>query len=122
MPNNRSMIALKRGDIVQARFDPVEGSEQGGIRPALVLSPNRDNLRSPVVIVAPLTTRKLDRLYPHEVLISAGDGAPLNSKVLLGQLRSLSKSRVLSFYGPTAPSTMRDVDAALQIAVGLDKI
>lgn len=121
MPNN-PLLALKRGDVVQARFDPVDGSEQGGIRAAIVLSPDRSHLRSPIVILAPLTTKNLDRIYPHEAHIPAGDGAPRESKALLGQLRALSKSRVLSFYGPTSDETMLEVDAALKIAVGLEKI
>ena len=122
MRNNGFMLRLRRGDVVQARFDPVEGSEQGGIRPAIVLSPNTSNLRSAVLVLAPLTTQKLDRLYPHESLIPAGDGSPVASKALLGQLRVMSKSRVLSYYGHISDTTMVEVDAALAIAVGLDKI
>lgn len=122
MRSNGHMLRLRRGDVVQARFDPVQSSEQGGIRPAIVLSPDRSNLRSPVVVLAPMTTRNLNRLYPHEALITAGDGPPLNSKVLTGQLRSMSKSRVLSYYGHVSDATMLEVDAALKIAVGLDKI
>lgn len=122
MAINRTLFVLRRGDVVHARFDPIEGSEQGGTRPALVLSPDRSNLRSPVVILAPMTTRNLDRIYPHEVRIAAGDGPPLDSKVLAGQLRSMSKSRVISYYGHVSDATMQGVDAALAIAVGLDKI
>ncbi len=112
----------RRGDLVQARFDPTEGSEQSGVRPAIVLSPDITNRRSPLLILAPLTSRNTERIYPHEVAISQGNVVRLDSKILLGQLRSMSKSRVLSFYGHVSDATMRDVDAALQIAVGLDKI
>ena len=122
MATNRTLFVLRRGDVVHARFDPIEGSEQGVTCPALVMSPDRSNLRSPVVILAPMTTRNLDKIYPHEVHILAGDGPPLDSKVLTGHLRSMSKSRVISFYGHVCDATMRDVDAALKIAVGLDKI
>lgn len=119
---NDHLLALKRGDVVQARFDPVEGSEQGGIRAAVVLSPDRANLRSAVMILAPLTTKNLDRIFPHEAHIPAGDGAPRESKALLGQIRTLSKSRILSFYGHLSDEILLEVDAALQIAVGLEKI
>ena len=112
----------RRGDIVQARFDPTEGSEQSGVRPAIVISPDVSNRRSPLLILAPLTTRNVGRVYPHEVAISQGNVVKIDSKILLGQLRSMSKSRVLSYYGPVSDATMIDVDAALQIAVGLDKI
>lgn len=113
---------LRRGSIVQARFDPVEGSEQGGIRPAIVISPNDFNRHAPIVILAPLTTRNLDRIYPYEVLIEAGDGTPRQSKVLLAQIRGMAKSRILSFYGHVSAETMLQVDAALSVAVGLKKL
>ena len=119
MPNNG---LLRRGDVVQARFDPVEGSEQGGIRAAVVISPDQANATSPVVILAPLTTKNLHRIYRHEAHIPAGDGAPRESKALLGQLRALSKSRVLSYYGHVSEETMNEVDEALKIAVGLEKL
>ena len=112
----------KRGDIVLARFDPTEGSEQSGVRPAIVLSPDRMNKRSPLLFLAPLTTRNLDRVYPHEARIQAGEVVQRDSKVLLGQLRSMAKSRVISYYGHVSDATMLDVDAALEIAVGLDPI
>lgn len=112
----------QRGDIVLARFDPTEGSEQSGVRPSIVLSPTSTNRRSPVLILAPLTTRNTERVYPHEALLVAGDGTPRPSKILLNQIRSMSLNRVLSNYGPISPQAMAKVDAALAIAVGLDKI
>ena len=54
---------FRRGDIVRVRLDPTEGSEQGGVRPAVVLSPDLINASSPVILVAPLTTKKTDRLF-----------------------------------------------------------
>lgn len=121
MPTEATRI-YKRGDIVQARFDPTEGSEQSGVRPALVLSPQTINKPSPVLVLAPLTTKNTDRIFPFEALIEAGDGVPRQSKVLLIQLRGMSKSRVLSYLGTIAPETLDQVDAALKIAVGLEKV
>ena len=69
-----------------------------------------------------MTTRNLDKIYPHKFYIVAGDGPPLDSKVLTGQLRSMSKARILSFYGHVSDMTMRGIDAALKIAVGLEKL
>ena len=112
----------RRGDIVQTRFDPTEGSEQSGVRPAIVLSPDGINVRSPLLILAPLTTRNTGRIYPHEVLLAAGNVVPRDSKILVAQLRSMSKTRVLSFYGSVSDAALREVDAALQIAVGLDPV
>jgi mRNA interferase MazF len=116
------MHILRRGDVVRARLDPTEGSEQGGTRPVLVLSPDRYAARANIVLVAPLTSQKTDNIYPHEALIRAGDGPPTQSKALLNQLRVCSKSRITAFYGHVSDETMKEVDAALQIAVGLTKI
>lgn len=117
-----SLRLYRRGDIVQARFDPTQESEQSGVRPAVVVSPDSVNARSPVLILAPLTTRNTERLYPHEALLEAGDGVPRRSKVLLMQLRAMSKARILNHYGSVAPQTMQRIDSALQIAVGLEKL
>jgi mRNA interferase MazF len=62
-------ISPKRGEILRVRFDPIEGSEQAGERPALVLSSNLINEHAPVILVAPLTTRKTDRVYAFEALV-----------------------------------------------------
>lgn len=122
MASSGHFLVLKRGDVVRARLDPVEGSEQGGTRPVIILSPDRYAARAPVVLVAPLSTQKLDNLYPHEALIPAGDGTPVASKAMLNQTRVCSRSRIVSFYGHVSDDTMTEVDAALQIAVGLTKI
>ncbi len=63
-----------RGDIVRVRLSPVEGSEHAGERPALVLSPNVINEHSPVILIAALTSKKVDRVYPFEVLIAPPEG------------------------------------------------
>lgn len=112
----------RRGDVVRADFDPVEGLEQSGVRPALVLSPEGTNRHSPLVILVPLTTKNLDRIYPFEVLIEPNEVVKRRSKVLLLQVRAMSKTRVSNFYGQLSDDTMNAVDAALQIAVGLEKI
>ena len=89
---------FKRGDIVQARFDPTEGSEQSGVRPAIVLSPEKLNKHSPLVILAPLTTKNLDRVYSFEVLLEADNVVKRRSKILLLQLRGMAKTRNPSCY------------------------
>ena len=77
-----------------------------------MLSPTHLNRRSPVVVLAPLTSQNTQRLHAHEALIPAGDGAPRESKALLGQIRSLSKSRILAYHGHISDDTMTQVDAA----------
>ena len=67
-------MRIKRGDIVRIRLDPVEGSEQAGERPAVVISLDIINQHSPVIIVAAITSKKTDKIYPFEVLIHQPDG------------------------------------------------
>ena len=110
----------KRGEIVRVRLDPVEGSEQAGERPALVLSPDLINIHSSVILIAAITSRKTDRVYPFEALIEPPDGGlTLRSKVLLMQIRSVDKRRLLGQYGSLQPDTMLRVETALRVATGL---
>jgi mRNA interferase MazF len=103
----------RRGDVALVCLDPVEGSEQGGRRPAFVLSPDLINEHSPVVVVAAITSRKADRVYPFEAKILPTEGGlKERSKVLLMQLRSLDK-------GHLGPETMHNVEEALKVATGL---
>ncbi|HEV2471647.1 MAG TPA: type II toxin-antitoxin system PemK/MazF family toxin [Chthonomonadales bacterium] len=110
-----------RGEIIRVRFDPVEGSEQGGERPALVISPDFINERAPVVLVAPLTSRKTERVYPFEALIEPPDGGiPQRSKVMLLHPRSVARDRIAGYYGAASAETMDRVEDALRVATGLD--
>lgn len=111
---------FRRGDVVWVRLDPVEGSEQGGRRPALVISPDLINEHSPVVLVAAITSRKAEKVYPFEALVLPPEGGlKERSKVLLMQLRSLDKRRLDGILGHLQPETLRQVDEALKIATGL---
>ena len=113
----------KRGDVVRVRLDPVEGSEQAGERPALVISPDFINQHSPVIIVAAITSRKADRVYPFEALIEPPEGGlSVRSKVMLMQLRSVDKRRVIGTYGSVSEKVMDEVEEALKIAVGLVRV
>lgn len=74
----------RRGDIVRVRLDPAEGSGQSGDRPGLVVSPDLINEHSPMVLVAAITSKKTERVFPFEALIAGGEGGlPQLSKVLL---------------------------------------
>ncbi len=115
--------APRRGEIVRVVLDPVKGSEQAGERPALVVSPDFINARSPVVLVAALTTRKTDRVYPFEALIEPPEGGvAVRSKVMLMHLRSVDKCRITHVCGILGPASMRRVEEALRVATGLEMI
>jgi len=114
---------LRRGDVIRVRLDPVEGSEQSGERPGLVVSPDLINEHSPVILVAAITSRKTEKVYPFETLVEPPEGGlPQRSKVLLMQLRALDKRRILGKYGALGAGTLERVDSALRIAVGLTRL
>ena len=116
-------MVLDRGDLVWVQLNPVEGSEQGGLRPALILSPRIINERSAILMVAPVTTRKLDRIYPFEVLVRAPDGGlELDSKVLLLHTRSIDRGRIKGRIGSLSGPVMDEVNAAINLVMGLEDI
>ena len=111
---------LRRGDVVRVRLDPTEGSEQAGERPALILSPDVINDHSPVIVIASITSKRTDRVFAFEALLEPPEGGlSLRSKVMLMQLRSVNKSRLLGYYGHASDVVMQRVDQALKVAVGL---
>ena len=117
MPSTNSP---KRGDVVRVRFDPTEGSEQAGTRPALVISAELVNEYSPVILVASITSRKTERVYAFEALLVPPDGGlPSISKVSLIQIRGIDKRRIVGHYGSVSPEVMGQVEDALRIATGL---
>ena len=108
--------------VVRADFEPVRGSEQAGVRPALIISSEAVNAVLPVVTVLPLTTRKNERrIYPTEALISAGEaGLPAESVALAYQIRTISKTRLLGSYGHLVDELLREsVREALRVHLDL---
>jgi mRNA interferase MazF len=111
---------MRRGTVVRVRLNPVLGSEQGGERPAIVISPTFMNERSSVVLVAPITSKKMERIYPFEARIDhSACGLSLPSKAMLNQIRTIDKERLSGEYGVADDETMAMVDAAIRIATGL---
>lgn len=118
----RSIQNLSRGDVVRVRLDPVEGSEQAGERPALIISPTVIIKHSSVILVAAITSKKTDRLHPFETLIVPPEGGLLmKSKVMLTQMRSIDKSRITRRYGCVSDDVMLEVENAIRVATGLTK-
>jgi mRNA interferase MazF len=114
---------MRRGDIMRVRLDPAQGSEQSCERPALIAPPDLINQHSPVILVAAITSRKTDKVYPFEALIEPPDGGVTHrSKVMLMQLRAVDKLRIVGRYGTVGAAALERVDAALRIAVGLTRI
>ena len=123
MPKKLPVSLPKRGEIYIVNFDPTIGSEIKKTRPALIIQNNVANQYSPIVIVAAVTSKFDERLYPTEVLIPAKEGGlSAYSVVLLDQIRSIDKQRLMKRLGRIKSNTLARVDSALQISFGLVKI
>ena len=117
------IISPVRGEIYLVNFDPTLGSEIKKTRPALIIQNDVANKYSPVTIVAAITSKYDDRLYPTEVLISAGSGGlKQDSVVLLNQIRSIDRQRLAKRLGEVEEDVMRKVDSAIKISLGLIQI
>ena len=113
---------VRRGDIYFADLSPVVGSEQGGMRPVLIVQNDTGNRHSPTVIAAAITspTGKA-RLPTHTTLAGDSVGRYRDSLLRLEQIRTLDKSRLRERMGRLDPGTMSAVDEALAISFGLGK-
>lgn len=110
---------MRRGDVFSVDFEPVRGSEQGKIRPAVIIQNDMGNQFSPTVIVAPLTTGQYARFDVNVEVKAPEGGIDNDSLVLLNQIRVVDKSRLLRYWGRLSPRTMRKVDEAIKISLGL---
>lgn len=110
---------IKRGELYYADLSPVVGSEQGGVRPVLIIQNDVGNKYSPTIIAAAVTS-KLDkaRLPTHISIGSEDCGLPKNSVVLLEQLRTLDKQRLRERIGSLDEKAMDDINQGLLISLG----
>lgn len=113
------MEQIKRGEIYYANLCPVMGSEQGGIRPVVILQNDKGNLHSTTTIVAPITG-ELDKPYLPTHVIFKSDCMKKESMVLLEQIRTIDKSRLGRFVGEMDDRQMKRIDKAILISLGLD--
>ena len=114
-------MLVKRGDIFYADLSPVIGSEQGGIRPVIIIQNDIGNKYSPTVIVAAITSQINKAKLPTHVEISSEEyGLNKDSVVLLEQVRTLDKKRLKEKIGHMTDSDMEKVDRALCISIGLN--
>ena len=112
---------IRRGDIYRADLMPVIGSEQGGVRPVLVIQNDTGNIHSPTIIAAAITGYVKGKHQPtHVRLQGASCGLFRDSTVLLEQIRTIDKSRLAEYMGSEGEDKMAEIDAALKISVGLD--
>ena len=110
---------IKRGEIYYADLNPVVGSEQGGIRPIIVLQNDVGNKYSPTVIAAATTSRLTKAKLPtHIELTKENTPMPKDSVVLLEQIRTIDKSRIKEKIGELPPEVMQQINDALLVSLG----
>lgn len=115
---------IKRGDIFYADLSPVVGSEQGGVRPVLIVQNDVGNRYSPTVIAAAITSRMSKTHLPtHIDIIGCAEefGLAKDSVVLLEQIRTLDKKRLKEKMGHADDTLMAQVDSALSVSFGLNE-
>ena len=115
------MSMVKRGDIYYADLSPVVGSEQGGMRPVLIVQNDTGNKHSPTVIAAAITSQMgKARLPTHIELEARSFGLSRDSVILLEQVRTIDKSRLRERMGKLDETTMNRVNNAIAVSLGLD--
>jgi mRNA interferase MazF len=114
------IFMVKRGDIFYADLSPVVGSEQGGIRPVLIVQNDIGNKYSPTVIAAAITSQRDKTKLPTHIEVTASScGLAKDSIVLLEQIRTLDKRRLKERMGMLDEASMGQIDKALSVSFGL---
>lgn len=110
---------IRRGEIYYADLSPVVGSEQGGVRPVLIIQNDIGNKYSPTVIVSAITSQLGKAKLPTHIELPADKyNLPKNSVALLEQIRTLDKRRLQEKVTTLSPEKMREVNKALLISLG----
>ncbi len=111
---------IKRGDIYYADLSPVVGSEQGGLRPVLIVQNDIGNRYSPTVIAAAITSKISKTKLPTHIDVQGDDtGLAKDSIILLEQIRTLDKKRLKEKMGHLDEETMSSVNSAIEVSFGL---
>ncbi len=113
-------MTIKRGDIFYADLSPVVGSEQGGVRPVLIVQNDVGNRYSPTVIAAAITSQHDKTDLPTHIKVNAvSSGLAKDSIILLEQVRTIDKRRLKEKMGTLDTRSMGEVDMALSVSFGL---
>ena len=113
------MKNVKRGEIYYADLNPAYGSEQGGMRPVIVVQNDVGNSYSPTTIVAVLTSKAKKQLPTHIEIPSGEGNLAMDSTVLLEQLKTIDKSRLRRFVGRLDRRKMNEINRAMLVSLGL---
>jgi mRNA interferase MazF len=104
----------KRGDIYLVNFDPTIGHEVKKSRPALIITNNINNEYSPVLTVIPLSSN-ISRVYPFDVLLPTVKGLDKESKIMVNQIRTVDKKRLIKRLSTVTQDTLKKVEIAIKI-------
>jgi mRNA interferase MazF len=118
------MTYPRRGEIYLVQFDPARGHEIQKTRPAVVIQNDIGNRYSPIIIVAAITSKLSAIPYPVEVPVAPtrGNGLSLDSAIQFNQIRSVDRQRLAKRLGTLDAATMRKVDTAIMISLGLTEL
>jgi len=120
MARKHALNYPRRGEVYLVNFDPMIGAEIRKTRPALIVQNDIANRHSPVTIVSAITSQFEEPLYPTEVLLKAGEGGmKKDSVILLNQIRSVDKKRLVRRLGRIDAEAMHRVGRSIQISLGL---
>jgi len=115
------MIKIQRGNIILVNLDPVIGSEQGKIRPSIVIQNNIGNETSPTTIVAPITSKIFTKEFPTNVhILSRESKLKEDSTILLNQIRTIDKSRIIKKLSVLDSNIMNKVNLAIKVSLDLE--
>lgn len=115
------VMEIKRGDIFLVNLDPIKGSEQGGVRPVLILQNNIANQYSPITIVAAITSKIFDKEFPTNVFLPKKDsGLDRDSTAMLNQIRTIDKSRVMKNIGRLNEALIKKVNLAVKVSLDIE--
>ncbi len=114
-------MKIRRGDIVLANLEPIVGSEQGRIRPVLIIQNDISNEFSPTTIIAPITSKVYTKEFPTNVTLVPEDSKlKNNSTILLNQIRVIDKSRIIKNISSLGNEIMSKVNLAIKTSLGLE--
>ena len=114
------MVEIKKGDVFLADLEPVRGSEQGGIRPVLIIQNNISNKYSLVTIIATITSSQFEKKFPINIkLLKQDSNLDKDSTILLNQIRTIDKSRLIKKMSTLSYEIMNKINLAIQISFGL---
>ena len=113
-------MIIKRGDVFYADLDPIIGSEQGGVRPVLVVQNNMGNKYSPTVVVLPISSAKKTNMPTH-IRIYGTKKLPKDSVIMAEQIRTIDRNRLQNYIGSVDLEIMKKVEIAMKISIGVDR-